>query len=56
VRALATFPGKFTVKEPRLVLIGEAARQVSGLDLNQVTGNQLQRYFSNLWWGPELQQ
>jgi hypothetical protein len=56
IRALATFPGEFTTREPRLVFIGETTRRISALDLSQATGDEIQQHFSNLWWGTELPQ
>ncbi|MBI2844475.1 MAG: tetratricopeptide repeat protein [Armatimonadetes bacterium] len=54
VRALVNLPGQYSPREPHLVLVCDVARQASGVDSTRATEDQLRRYFTNEWWGPEL--
>ncbi|MBI2842519.1 MAG: hypothetical protein HYX78_03885 [Armatimonadetes bacterium] len=54
VRALVNLPGQYSPHEPHLVLVCDVARQAGGVDSTRATEEQLRRYFTNEWWGPEL--
>ena len=56
VRILAPLPGKYGPREPHLVLVCDASRQISGLDANQATEQQLGQFLTDQWWGPEVAQ
>lgn len=56
VRVLAEYQTRISPREPRLVLVTDVTRQVSGLDVNQASGEQLKEFFTRTWWGPELAQ
>lgn len=56
VRALAGIPSKSGVVEPHLVLICDSYRQITEIDPRKTSVEELARYFTNVWWGPELQQ
>lgn len=54
VRALAEYQTELSPREPKLALIADVTRQVSGLDINKSSIEDLSRFFTGLWWGPEL--
>lgn len=54
VRALAEYQTSISPREPKLVFIADVTRQVSGLDINKASADELNEFFTRLWWGQEL--
>ncbi|MEN6371063.1 MAG: tetratricopeptide repeat protein [Armatimonadota bacterium] len=56
IRSLVEYQTKISPREPKLELITDVTRHISGLDLSHVSAKQLEKSFARTWWGPELPQ